>query len=464
MKKNILTCFLASLCLYGSTSTAKVADSPGADFLHRSQPQVSTDYGDTHRGGETRSDTLSIGDQMPSGIEFSDVLQYDSDKLKLEDFEGKYLVFQFWATWCTASSGFLPELDKLQQQFGDDLQILPITYQPREEVIESIALRPVLQNLDFPLIVGDNRLRKVFPHVTFPHLVIIDPQGEVVAITGSQDFTAAHIIELLSDGSADFRTKVDEQVSVDMDERLISGNTHIPNKNIRYQSALTSYIPGVPGSTMDSREDGAHILTVNSPLIKLYRLAYTGRDFANFFSSNRIIAEGFDEEELDSRKSGLDYIDWMEEGDKVFGYELIAPPGVDQYALMRQDLDRYFPHIKAEVQLRKRTVLALVQPEGFRYPPSEADEKHYRVRPYEADLQKSLLTGLIYQMNLYFLQRSPFPLIDKTGIDYPIDIRLEGNFSKVEELTAAFRKVGLDLVQREEEIPVLILTKINPLH
>ena len=249
-----------------------------------------------------------------------------------------------------------------------------------------------------------------------------------------------------------------------MDERLISGNTHIPNKNIRYQSALTSYIPGVPGSTMDSREDGAHILTVNSPLIKLYRLAYTGRDFANFFSSNRIIAEGFDEEELDSRKSGLDYIDWMEEGDKVFGYELIAPPGVDQYALMRQDLDRYFPHIKAEVQLRKRTVLALVQPEGFRYPPSEADEKHYRVRPYEADLQKSLLTGLIYQMNLYFLQRSPFPLIDKTGIDYPIDIRLEGNFSKVEELTAAFRKVGLDLVQREEEIPVLILTKINPLH
>ncbi|WP_339865358.1 TlpA disulfide reductase family protein [uncultured Algoriphagus sp.] len=58
MKKHLYTCFLASLCLYGSTSTAQVADSPGADFLHRSMPHVSTDTGDTHRGGEIRSDNL----------------------------------------------------------------------------------------------------------------------------------------------------------------------------------------------------------------------------------------------------------------------------------------------------------------------------------------------------------------------------------------------------------------------
>ncbi|WP_057940412.1 TlpA family protein disulfide reductase [Algoriphagus resistens] len=58
MKKHILTCFLASLCLYGSTLLAQVADSPGADFLHRLRPTVSFGFGDTHRGGEIRSDTL----------------------------------------------------------------------------------------------------------------------------------------------------------------------------------------------------------------------------------------------------------------------------------------------------------------------------------------------------------------------------------------------------------------------
>ncbi|MCE7057157.1 thioredoxin family protein [Algoriphagus sp. AGSA1] len=59
MKKHLFTCFLASLFLYGSELKAQVDVSPiGADFLHRSVPQVSPEQGDLHRGGETRPDTL----------------------------------------------------------------------------------------------------------------------------------------------------------------------------------------------------------------------------------------------------------------------------------------------------------------------------------------------------------------------------------------------------------------------
>ncbi|MEP0713600.1 hypothetical protein [Algoriphagus sp.] len=58
MKKILYTCFLGLLCLVGSTLTAQVADSPGADFLHRSSSTVPHELRDTHRGGETRPDTL----------------------------------------------------------------------------------------------------------------------------------------------------------------------------------------------------------------------------------------------------------------------------------------------------------------------------------------------------------------------------------------------------------------------
>ncbi|WP_192348642.1 thioredoxin family protein [Algoriphagus sp. Y33] len=76
MKKLILICLLGYLCVPTSTLPAQVADSPGADFLHRSGlpavkqvpdelpldtvvgPIVSPEQGDTHRGGVTRSDTL----------------------------------------------------------------------------------------------------------------------------------------------------------------------------------------------------------------------------------------------------------------------------------------------------------------------------------------------------------------------------------------------------------------------
>ncbi|UZD23925.1 hypothetical protein PBT90_11050 [Algoriphagus halophytocola] len=59
MKKLILICLLGYLCVPTSTSTAQVADPPGADFLHRSMPPVSSGVGETHRGGDTRPDILS---------------------------------------------------------------------------------------------------------------------------------------------------------------------------------------------------------------------------------------------------------------------------------------------------------------------------------------------------------------------------------------------------------------------
>jgi hypothetical protein len=53
MEKFLLTCFLALLCLYGSATIARVADSPtdGADLVDK--------VSGPHRGGETRPDTSS---------------------------------------------------------------------------------------------------------------------------------------------------------------------------------------------------------------------------------------------------------------------------------------------------------------------------------------------------------------------------------------------------------------------
>jgi thiol-disulfide isomerase/thioredoxin len=58
MQKILQTCFLAFLCLVGSATIAKVADSPppGVDTLHR--------FGDPHRGGETRPDTFPPGSSL----------------------------------------------------------------------------------------------------------------------------------------------------------------------------------------------------------------------------------------------------------------------------------------------------------------------------------------------------------------------------------------------------------------
>lgn len=411
-------------------------------------------------GTSAFSDTLEIGDYLPFG-EFDKVLQYDSDRLRLEDYRGKFVVLEFWATWCSASSGSLFQVDELQQKFYADIQFIPVTYESREKVMDKLDAYPSMASLSLPLVVDEKGLGKLFPHITLPHLVILDREGKIIAVTGKEELTEEKLERLVRTGVASFRTKVDKRLKLSLAENLISGNHQIPSKNIRFQSALTSFIPEVSGTLMDDRENGAHILAVNKTLLRLYRFAYSARDFANYIGINRVVLNGFGEEELDSPKTGLDYIAWQEEGDHVFGYELIAPPGVDQYQIMREDLDRYFPGIAAKLETRKRKVWALRLPEGEKYPSSSYEHASYSFSPVEASIRNYPLIGLLYQLNQTTLQRSPYPLIDLTGIDYPIDLDLKGNFSKPEDLKAAFEKAGFILELSEEEIPVLVLNKVS---
>ncbi|WBL43558.1 DUF3738 domain-containing protein [Algoriphagus halophytocola] len=459
MKKLILICLLGLLCLPTSTSTAQVADSPGADLPHRSTPQFSSGMGETHRGGDSRSDTLSIGDQIPAGIEFSEVLHYDSDKLRLDDYRGKYVILEFWAPTCTASIASLPQLDAIQKKYGDRIAILPITVFAEDQITQTISGNKRLEAVALPLVVDARKMRSYFPHSVIPHVVVLDPEGKVVGITGIEDITTANLDELLSTGESSFRTKEDMRVRLPKGERLVSGSPEVGNKNIWFQSAMTGYIPEIRGGLYQNFEEMSHIRITNRPLYDHYSLAYSGKSMEDYFGRNRFETEGFGEEELTTSKSGNDYREWMAQGNHVFGYELIAPAHTDPYELMREDLRRFFPHIEAKVEKKKKTVYALIQQEGSVYPASTTEKSSYAM---DAGLQMRNLSiqGLVHHLNVVFLRNSPYPVINKTGLDYPIDLDLQANFSDVESLGQALREKGLDLVKREEEINVLVIRKV----
>ena len=191
-----------------------------------------------------------------------------------------------------------------------------------------------------------------------------------------------------------------------------------------------------------------------------YQLAYSERSLTDYFGPNRIEMIGFDPDEMNTDKMGLDYTAWKAEGNHVFGYELIAPLHLNPYELMREDLRRYVPHIQASVEMKPKMVLALVQQEGKSYPESKAENKSYKSGPMGVKMVKYSLDGFVYHLNAMFLRNSPIPVINLTGIDYRIDLNLEGKMTHVESLRKALRKNGFDLIEREETIPVLVLKKI----
>lgn len=460
MKKHILTCFLVpiaiGICLYGSTSTAQVADSPtpGHDLVYR--PGVHEQEGE---GSSAHLDTLTIGDQIPAGIEFSEVMQYDSDKLRLDDYRGKYVILEFWAPTCTASIASLPRMEDLSQEFRDQIKVIPMTIFGQERVSEVFAGYQSLQDVGLPIVLNADKMRSLFPHSTIPHFVVLDPEGKVIAITGMEDLTSSNLKKMLLGDSTVFRYKEDRKILMGRNEKLIAESPQIVSKNIWYQSALTGYIPDVPGSLIQDSEDLSHIRIVNMPLVRLFRLAYSERDLVDYYGRNRILSTGFGEEELFTDRTGLDYREWKEEGDHVFGYELLAPPSKNPFALMREDLERYFPHIRASVKKEKRMVYALVQQEGSIYPASQGESREYHAGAMGLSMKRYPLQGFVYHLNVYFQQGSPEPIVNRTGIDYPIDLELDAQLSSIPSLQQALRKNGLDLIKREEEINVLVLEK-----
>jgi thiol-disulfide isomerase/thioredoxin len=106
--------------------------------------------------------------------------------VSLDQWKGKVVVLNFWATWCPPCREEMPALMRFQQRFAaNGVQIVGIALDSTDKVA---AFGAELQ-INYPLLVGGNEL---FPLMTalgnkagaLPFTVIIDRQG---------NFSAGHL-------------------------------------------------------------------------------------------------------------------------------------------------------------------------------------------------------------------------------------------------------------------------------
>lgn len=61
----------------------------------------------------------------------------EGNMVSIADFEGKFVLINFWATWCTYCDQEMPDLQALQDKYGDDLVVLLVNVQEGEEEIRT---------------------------------------------------------------------------------------------------------------------------------------------------------------------------------------------------------------------------------------------------------------------------------------------------------------------------------------
>ena len=107
---------------------------------------------------------------------------------RISELVGKVVVLNIWATWCTACRTEMPDLNRLQQAYGDHLVVLTITDEDPETVanFEPLTRMSVLKGWVHPGAEGGLFVR---PDVARPVTHIIDANGVLRdTLIGQQTF------------------------------------------------------------------------------------------------------------------------------------------------------------------------------------------------------------------------------------------------------------------------------------
>ncbi|MNY10299.1 Thioredoxin [compost metagenome] len=90
--------------------------------------------------------------------------------------EGKFVLIDFWATWCGPCRKYIPTLNNFHEKFGDKLTVIGLSDEPAETV-EKFDNPKIRYN---EAIDTKATLKNALNVKGIPHVILINPKGVVI--------------------------------------------------------------------------------------------------------------------------------------------------------------------------------------------------------------------------------------------------------------------------------------------
>ncbi len=116
---------------------------------------------------------VEIGRPAP-GFKLPDLM---GQEISLDQYRGKTVMLDFWATWCGPCRMTMPLLEKLQKEYANNLVLLAINLEETKDVVREYMRQ---QNLNSHVLLDEQgSLGKIYGTDAIPMQVLIDKEGIV---------------------------------------------------------------------------------------------------------------------------------------------------------------------------------------------------------------------------------------------------------------------------------------------
>lgn len=143
-----------------------------------------------------RQPNFNGGDKVPD----IEMVLANGQKAKLSDLKGKYVLLQFWGSWCGPCRRENPHLFQLYQKYHEKgFEIFSIGLEPSPEAWESAmkADRMVWPYQTMESINFDGPLAKQFNIKSIPTTFLLNPEGVIMGVNLRPDYLDKMLSEKL---------------------------------------------------------------------------------------------------------------------------------------------------------------------------------------------------------------------------------------------------------------------------
>ncbi|WP_299090718.1 TlpA disulfide reductase family protein [uncultured Metabacillus sp.] len=106
----------------------------------------------------------------------------DGEKVSLSSLQGKKVILNFWATWCPPCRSEMPDMEKIHNEFNEDVVIAAVNLTSSEKNVETVESFVKELNLSFPVLLDKKgEINKQFEVLSYPTSYIIDEKGVITS-------------------------------------------------------------------------------------------------------------------------------------------------------------------------------------------------------------------------------------------------------------------------------------------